>query len=931
MAGSIFLIGTLMDSTWTGRQGRMFGDYLRATWGGALVVPLLFLIYLCIAWFAKTRIPRPLGQILGTLQFYISTAFVLGLFREARWDFSLAVLAPGAVGEGLVQFFVPNLGVPFTVAIAFASLALSMILFGFQLPVRLFRAVARNFMEGKPRERRLRETTRASKYENEESAFVRTLPRAAPDDLSSPLSAEDRDSMLASTPVDGLVIIGEELIDPTIWDPKGLPEPDTEASTAALEAGVEKSEPEPEPESELEPEFEPEPVPVDSTPETPDTEFDAPEPEPVVVPPEPKADPEPVSEVKTEPEAEPRQTASEILEGLLASLEADDLWAKKEKTGPDPVPDAPEPVGYRQPLLSKAELDPAQIIEVESVPKPAPEERVQELRELLTSPAGENEREKDGGSEGHKGILREGILLDDGGAASAVQEAFPDVELPDEEDAGRVVAGLFPPPPDIFGPPADDSEENYSNDLANEQAEVIVSTLQNFGVKASVAHIVIGPSVIQFQLELAPGIKVSKVAGLANDLTMALAVLSVRVEAPILGQRYVGLEIPNPRRRGIPLRSIMDSEEFRESEAWLTLPMGVRVDSKHLICGLEDMPHLLVAGTTGSGKSVFTNTCILGMCSQRSPEELKLILVDPKYVEFAMYEGLPHLLARPVTDPKKAIAALSWAVQEMETRSECFARARVRNLASYNEKALPKNRFPHIVVVVDELADLMYTAGKEVEGLIARLAQKARAAGIHLILATQRPSVDVVTGLIKANVPARVAFALPSQTDSRTIIDTGGAEKLLGKGDMLFYSTRYPRPLRLQAAFITEERTLEFVEYMKNIFGEPEYIEFDDFVNNGNGGGGENGGRSGSSIIDDPKLEEAIKIVMDTGIASASGLQRYLNVGYPRAGRLVTGLEQLGIVGPQTTNSSKPREILMDEGGAYELLERARNGDPFER
>jgi S-DNA-T family DNA segregation ATPase FtsK/SpoIIIE len=335
------------------------------------------------------------------------------------------------------------------------------------------------------------------------------------------------------------------------------------------------------------------------------------------------------------------------------------------------------------------------------------------------------------------------------------------------------------------------------------------------------------------------------------------------------------------------------------------------------------MPHLLVAGTTGSGKSVFMNTCILGMCSQRGPDELKLILVDPKHVEFAIYDGLPHLLALPISDPKKAISALSWTVQEMETRSEAFAKAKVRNLASYNEKVLPKSRFPHIVVVVDELADLMYTAGKEVEGLIARLAQKARAAGIHLILATQRPSVDVITGLIKANVPARVAFAVPSQTDSRTIIDTGGAEKLLGKGDMLFYSTRYPRPLRLQATFITEERTLEFVEYMKNVFGEPEYIEFEDFSG---GSGPVNGERSGASIVDDPKLEEAIKVVMDTGIASASGLQRYLNVGYPRAGRLISGLEQLGIVGPQTT-SSKPRDILMDEENAIELLERARNGE----
>jgi S-DNA-T family DNA segregation ATPase FtsK/SpoIIIE len=463
--------------------------------------------------------------------------------------------------------------------------------------------------------------------------------------------------------------------------------------------------------------------------------------------------------------------------------------------------------------------------------------------------------------------------------------------------------------------------------MAHEQAKTIVETLQNFGVKSSVAHIVIGPSVIQFQLELAPGIKVSKVAGLSNDLTMALAVVSVRVEAPILGQRYVGIEIPNTKRKPIALRSIMESEEFQKNECSLPLPMGVRVDSQYLVCGLEDMPHLLVAGTTGSGKSVFTNTCILGMCSQRGPDELKLILVDPKHVEFAIYEGLPHLLARPISDPQKAIAALSWAVQEMENRSEAFARAKVRNLASYNEKALPKNRFPNIVVVVDELADLMYTAGKEVESLIVRLAQKARAAGIHLILATQRPSVDVITGLIKANVPARVAFAVPSQTDSRVIIDTGGAEKLLGKGDMLFYSTRYPRPLRLQASFITEESTLRFVEYMKNAFGEPDYIEFEDF----NGGNGSKGGdKTGSGIVDDSKLDEAIKVIMDTGIASGKGLERHLNVGYSRALRLITGLEQLGIVGPQSANSSKPREILMDEDSALDVLERARSGESFE-
>lgn len=885
IAAAIFLIGTLLDSSWTGLRGRLLGNYLRTTWGGALLIPLLFLIYLCIAWFAKTKIPRPLGQILGTIQLYLSTAFMLGLFKQAHWDISWMLATPGLIGNNLARFFVLNLGVLGTIVVAFASLALSAILFGFKLPVRMVQALAGRFMEGKPQERRIREEIRASKFENIASPVtIRPLPRADADDLMPPVS---RDAPV-STPVDGLVMMDEELVASAGYQCHSEPlhAEDPESAAEISESGIAAVVAEPAV-------FE---TPVfEQRPETP-TKPEAPE--------------ESGMEQTETPATQTSrpQTASEILERLLASLEAEKLWDKIEsQSGENLRPVAasslvPDMVETEEPLVEPSPVEteqvappPAQTAELPATPDPVPTEQ----KTGIASP------------------------LSDNGLKSAVQETFPEVELPEEEDVGRIRAGVFPPPLDIFGPSIKEGEEEIGYDLASEQADIIVTTLANFGVKASVAHIVIGPSVIQFQLELAPGIKVSKVSGLANDLTMALAVVSVRVEAPILGQHYVGIEIPNPRRKGITLRSIMDSGEFQESDARLPLPMGVRVDSQHLVCGLEDMPHLLVAGTTGSGKSVFTNTCILGMCSQRSPEELKLILVDPKHVEFAIYEGLPHLLARPVSDPKKAIAALSWAVQEMETRSEAFARAKVRNLASYNEKALPKSRFPHIVVVVDELADLMYTAGKEVEGLIARLAQKARAAGIHLILATQRPSVDVITGLIKANVPARVAFAVPSQTDSRTIIDMGGAEKLLGKGDMLFYSTRYPRPLRLQASFITEERTLEFVEYMKNAFGEPEYIEFEDCAN---GSGGENGGRSGSAIIDDPKLEEAIKVVMDTGIASASGLQRYLNIGYPRAGRVITGLEQLGIVGPQSPNSSKPREILMDEESAYEILERARNG-----
>jgi S-DNA-T family DNA segregation ATPase FtsK/SpoIIIE len=400
---------------------------------------------------------------------------------------------------------------------------------------------------------------------------------------------------------------------------------------------------------------------------------------------------------------------------------------------------------------------------------------------------------------------------------------------------------------------------------------------------------------------------------------MALAVVSVRVEAPIPGKPYVGIEIPNTKRRGIPLRSVIESPDYQESKHILPLPLGMRVDSRFMVAGLEEMPHLLVAGTTGSGKSVFTNTCILGMCSKRTPNELKLILVDPKHVEFAVYDGLPHLLSRPISEPKKAVSALAWAVQEMESRSQMFALSKVRNLESYNAKLLPKSRLPYIAIVVDELADLMYTAGKEVESLIARLAQKARSAGIHMILATQRPSVDVITGLIKANIPARIAFAVPSQTDSRTIIDTAGADKLLGKGDMLFLSIRYPRPVRLQASFVDEKRIMTLIECLKQSFGQPEYIEFEDFKDGGKSSGASNNAYD-NGITLDPKINEALNFIMDTGIASASKLQTIMGIGYPRASRIISTLEQLGILGPQSSSPTKPREILMNADEAFQII-----------
>lgn len=476
--------------------------------------------------------------------------------------------------------------------------------------------------------------------------------------------------------------------------------------------------------------------------------------------------------------------------------------------------------------------------------------------------------------------------------------------LPGEKD-GRI----FPAPLDVLGPREEALREITEEQIAS-QGERIIRTLGEFGVEAALAETVVGPTVIQFRLQLAPGIKVSRVAGLANDLAVGLAVPSLRVEAPIPGKPYVGVEIPNPERVTVLLRSLLEEELFRNTRADLPLPVGVSVDGRPMVMSLEDMPHLLVAGTTGSGKSVFISSCLIGLTFLRRPEELRLILVDPKRVEMTLYERIPHILTPPVVDSKKAVHALAWAIREMERRYEVFARARVRHLKAYNAKTLPKDRLPHVVIVVDELADLMMTAPKDVEDYICRLAQKARATGIHLILATQRPSVNVITGLIKANIPARVAFTLPTQADSRTILDVSGAERLLGKGDMLLLTSRFPKPLRCQATWIEEKYIAQYVEYLVALFGEPAYVDITAQEDSGFG--------DGTLSADDPLLEEAVRIVLETGIASASRLQRQLRVGFTRASRLVDTMEQMGIVGPP--DGARPREILVDEDRAEELL-----------
>ena len=591
MSGIVYLIGTLIDNPWTGTRGQATGEYLRGTGGGALIVPLLFLLYLCIAWFARSRIPRPLGQIFGTLQLYFSTAFILGLFRHAGGNLSWALAEPGRVGNALSNFFILNLGALGTIIMAVVAFAVAAILFGSKLPISLFRFAAARFVEKKPergvrerkarergiREMRERETLGKSPVPRGETPTSVTAAAVPDEDL---LPLPERESVLTSTPIDGLVIVGDDLVNPNDYAAKpGLGTAEAQPDPALQDSAPEAPAEEP-PKTET--------LQIEEIEKTEKTE------EVFAASPFSKLEPDLAEKV---PEVGKNQTATGILEELLASLEAEKPLVESSKF--DFNSDSnPKPREYKPPLPSAAVLDPEQIIEIQAQPELTLNEQVLELKNLLGSSPPSLSPEDSGKNFGKDLGVRKN-MEDDRGLSSAVQEAFPDVNLPrEEEDVEPLLSMSFPPPLDIFGPAVKNEDEDNGYALANEQAKTIVETLQNFGVKSNVAHIVIGPSVVQFQLELAPGIKVSKVSGLANDLTMALAVVSVRVEAPILGQRYVGIEIPNTKRKGITLRSIMESEEFQQSDYRLPLPMGVRVDSKHLVCGLEDMPHLLVAGTT---------------------------------------------------------------------------------------------------------------------------------------------------------------------------------------------------------------------------------------------------------------------------------------------------------------------------------------------
>ena len=473
-----------------------------------------------------------------------------------------------------------------------------------------------------------------------------------------------------------------------------------------------------------------------------------------------------------------------------------------------------------------------------------------------------------------------------------------------------------------FNLPSDKKQENISNGSSNykkpsinclknyngsknsykeqNKSKEVIDTLKNFNIEIQDCNATFGPTITRYEVSPKPGTKVSKIVNLSDDLALSLAARSIRIEAPVPGKSVIGIEVPNDKPQVVGLREVITSNEFINDPSSLAVGLGKEISGKPLIADLAKMPHLLIAGATGSGKSVCVNTIITSLLYKSSPEEVKLLLIDPKVVELAHYNGIPHLLSPVVTDPKKASNALNWAVNEMNKRYQLFAENGVKDITGYNKKC--EYKMYKIVIIIDELADLMMACGNEVEDYICRLAQMARAAGMHLIIATQRPSVDVITGIIKANIPSRIAFAVSSQTDSRTILDMGGAEKLLGKGDMLYYPLGAAKPVRIQGAFISEEESEKVIDEIKA--QKQEEVKYEEEIM-------ETISRP-VAVKDndvDEFLEEAIDFVVSNNQGSASMLQRKFKIGFNRAARLIDSMEERGIVGP--SEGSKPRKVLI--------------------
>lgn len=501
-----------------------------------------------------------------------------------------------------------------------------------------------------------------------------------------------------------------------------------------------------------------------------------------------------------------------------------------------------------------------------------------------------------------------------------------------DDNAGKKTPEVYVVPGvDLLDSASEQGEFDMGDEL-KQNADLLINTLRSFGVEARIINISRGPSVTRYELQPAAGVKISKITNLADDIALNLATAGVRIEAPIPNKAAIGIEVPNKKTSAVNFRDVIDTEKFVSAKSKLTVALGKDIAGNVVVADLTKMPHILIAGTTGSGKSVCVNSMIMSVLFKSSPEDVKLLMIDPKVVELQEYNGIPHLLVPVVTDPRKAAGALGWAVTEMLRRYKTFAQCNVRDIASYNDYAVNFNsereqaiqrgdedipaeldKMPHILIIIEELADLMMAAPNEVEDSICRLAQMARAAGMHLVIATQRPSVDVVTGLIKANIPSRIALKTSNQFDSRTIIDTSGAEKLLGHGDMLFFPVGANKPTRIQGCWVSPQEIARVIAFLKKDksadYSDSVVNEIDSFVLPEKGVKKPKGGEDGDFSASDELLDDAIECVVEAGIGSVSLLQRKLQVGHSRSGRLMDLMEERGIVGP--FEGSKPRKVLI--------------------
>ena len=602
-----------------------------------------------------------------------------------------------------------------------------------------------------------------------------------------------------------------------------------------------------------------------------------------------------------------------------------DPVVEKAQTGVDSMDEKPEigPGG----TFGQQALDELSHPEPQSLAEPAPPAQAPaaarqafeqaEEEPIETSLLEEEETEATPGE--LEALIQKAVLPQTQAPAPVIQVEAPDAEEPPQE--------YTYPPLSLFEQGKRPDDAGAAAEL-KEKADKLVKTLEDFGVRTKVLDICRGPTVTRYELQPLAGVKISRITSLADDIALNLSAGGVRIEAPIPGKPAVGIEVPNRVKEGVSIRGILESEAFGRSASPLTFALGKDIAGAAQVADLCRMPHLLIAGSTGSGKSVCVNSIIISFLYHSAPEDVKLILIDPKVVELAEYNGIPHLLMPVVTEPRKAAGALGSAVAEMERRYHLFAENNVREIKSYNRLAKETEgmeHLPYIAIVIDELADLMMVAGKEVEDYICRIAQKARAAGIHLIVATQRPSVDVITGLIKANIPSRIAFAVSSQVDSRTILDSGGAEKLLGMGDMLFLPVGAAKPIRIQGSFVKDEeisRVLDFIKKDNSAqYNEAMIAEMEKRAAAQNEGGESEGGEGGM----DPMLKSAVEVVLDAGQASTSLLQRRCKLGYARAARIMDEMEQLHIIGPY--EGAKPRQVLIDRQQLIEMCLRQDGGE----